>query len=617
MSAAPHQYDPGQGSPPFSPDALLLEVTHLRTELTHLRDVVDTQRNVIASLTAERDAHKALRDNPRLTPTRKHTLEVVYELMGCPLGASPATRPHPDTIISHQKIAERLGISPKQVSRHMADMDEDRWLKRVKATSTHPETGAPITHYYYSPVEGEEYLATVASPSQLVEGRDPTTSKLAADAKNAEQKRKLIEARCPVCKTTDCTIHCSKGHVTHMDDAKEARPARHLSLVPCAHPTPEAPDNSAVREDSSLTQNAAPVREETSPLNLSSDGMYSADDSTAMAEEPVREDSSLTLQAAVAVLSPAVTRHPDAVRMRGGKPKYLSIKRALAESDIEAHLRGSQTYGAGVLYEVGGRTRTHAVVWDEDGRFDRLMRAAARLDDAGLRPLLCQNPANPERGHLWLLFSAPCDPAWAIAAAERLAPELRDVDERFPDLKEKGGARVRLPGGAYVTADGRRLPTRIAAGTADGPGEWLDGTTPAAWALIGMALSNPAILAATFVPREERPKPRAPWRPKHGVVIRAPHEDNDIFAQFNTQNPIEHLVDVSRENKFKAPWRDEATPSVHVYDDGHWHDFGPDGRHGKDAFDLWCALRGYWDTGANKPDRKAGIAALKTSGGVV
>jgi len=609
MSASARDYT---NDPRFSAgesDDLSSEVSRLRTENTHLREIVDTQRTIITTLKAEHNAHKALRDNPNLTPTRKQTLEVVYELMHCPLGTSPATRPYPDSIISHEKVAQRLGVSTKQVSRHLADMDEDGWLKRTKVTSTSPESGAPITHYRYAPVEGNQYLATVGAPDQLIERHDPTTSKLAADAKKAKDRRRLIEARCPVCKTTDCTIHCSNGHATHMDNIEEAQPQRALSIVRNVPETDEEP----VREDSSLTQNAPVVTEEMSPLYLSSEGTYSGEESSLTGSSSSGTAvSSLTLRTAVAVLAPAVTRHPDAVKMLGLKgKKYLSIKRSLTEADIEAHLLGKQTYGAGVLGEPLDEASVQALVWDEDGRFDRLIRAAGRLDRAGLRPVLVQNPTDPKRGHMWLLFSAPCAPAWAIAAAERIAPELHDVQERFPNLNEKGGARVRLLGGAYVTDTGRRLPTQVAAGTKNGPRAWLDGTTPEAWALIGAAVSDPAILATTFVPREDRPKLRPA---RHAPPLRrrplTPGQGDEFFAGFNAQNPIESMVDIDRRGFFTAPWRPERTASVHVYADGmRWKDFGPDKR-GGDAFDLWCALNGYWPAGADRPDRKAAYGAL-------
>jgi hypothetical protein len=85
------------------------------------------------------------------------------------------------------------------------------------------------------------------------------------------------------------------------------------------------------------------------------------------------------------------------------------------------------------------------------------------------------------------------------------------------------------------------------------------------------------------------------------------------FAGFNRDHPIESMVEVGRDGKFKAPWREERTPSVHVYPDGHWFDFGEQ-RWGRDAFDLWCAMNGYWNSGSNRADRKAGVRAQRGGG---
>jgi len=621
----------------------------LTRETAQLREVNETQRAVIVDLKARLDAHKALRDNPHVTLTRKAVLEVAYDSMGCPLGTSPATRPYPDTIISHEKIAQKLGVSSRQVGKHLADLATDRLLKRQQVTSVNPENGKPVTHYRYAPIEGAEYVATLANPGTLIQDHDPGVSKLAAEAKVAKERRaKLVAARCPVCHTTDCAIHCVNGHVTPMDDVPDARATspRHLTLVPApviedSSITGDAGDKanratassagnagggttvSSVMEDSSpsyLLRIKGEIAEESSiterlgapalPAPPAADTSLSDDG----AAEPTgaMEDSSIALQAALAALTPCVTRHPDGVKMHGGKAmKYLSIKRSLTPADIASHMRGVATFGGGLLWDTPEGTRTQALVWDSDDDFPRLERSARRLDHAGLRPLLIQNPIDPKRGHLWVIFTAPCPPAWAIAAAERLAPELRALDERFPNLTSKDGLRIRLPGGSYVLPDGTRRPVRVTAGTVDGPGPWLDGTAPEAWALIGAAGSDPAILRATFVPRDERPQ--APKRrPKAGVrQVHAPRGGGAFFAGFNAENPIESMVTVDRRGFFSAPWRDERTPSVHVYADGkRWKDFGPSDR-GGDSFDLWCALNGYWAEGTEKPDRRAAYRALQ------
>lgn len=53
-----------------------------------------------------------------------------------------------------------------------------------------------------------------------------------------------------------------------------------------------------------------------------------------------------------------------------------------------------------------------------------------------------------------------------------------------------------------------------------------------------------------------------------------------MVEEFKRNNPIDTIVErygnqqVGRDHKIFAPWRAEATPSVHIYEDGSWHDFG-------------------------------------------
>jgi DNA primase len=53
-----------------------------------------------------------------------------------------------------------------------------------------------------------------------------------------------------------------------------------------------------------------------------------------------------------------------------------------------------------------------------------------------------------------------------------------------------------------------------------------------------------------------------------------------MVEDFKRNNPIDAIIErygnqqVGRDHKIFAPWRAEATPSVHIYEDGSWHDFG-------------------------------------------
>jgi DNA primase len=61
------------------------------------------------------------------------------------------------------------------------------------------------------------------------------------------------------------------------------------------------------------------------------------------------------------------------------------------------------------------------------------------------------------------------------------------------------------------------------------------------------------------------------------------------FESIRQDNPLEATVQrltgqpIIR-HKIRAPWRSDSDPSVHIYDDGHWHDFGS-GR-GGDVLDF-------------------------------
>lgn len=61
------------------------------------------------------------------------------------------------------------------------------------------------------------------------------------------------------------------------------------------------------------------------------------------------------------------------------------------------------------------------------------------------------------------------------------------------------------------------------------------------------------------------------------------------IAALKQAHPLEHVVQRLTgqpivKHKIRAPWRSDSTPSVHIYDDGKWHDFGT-GLHG-DVLDF-------------------------------
>ena len=117
-----------------APD-LASEVVSLRAENAQLRERVKTQQQLIASSKSERDTLYELARNPQVSPTRKLALMLTYDFMGCPLGTSPAGRRQEDRAITHDTIEGCLGISDRQVGKHMSDMVADGWLRRKEAKS--------------------------------------------------------------------------------------------------------------------------------------------------------------------------------------------------------------------------------------------------------------------------------------------------------------------------------------------------------------------------------------------------------------------------------------------------------------------------------------------------
>jgi hypothetical protein len=191
--------------------------------------------------------------------------------------------------------------------------------------------------------------------------------------------------------------------------------------------------------------------------------------------------------------------------------------------------------------------------------------------------------------------------AQAFAAAEHIAPDLREVKERFPEGKN----RIRAPGGSYVPLGSTAKPVRLAAVT-DGPLHWFEGTSPEAWRIIAGSVSSGGILMSTWVPPRSRPMP-PPKRPEPRPFV---SDGPNPFTDWARRNPVRTLVDVDAHGYFLASWRNERTASVKVYANESWHDYGPDQRHGVDSFDLWCSLNGFWDDATNKPERGKAARSL-------
>lgn len=64
------------------------------------------------------------------------------------------------------------------------------------------------------------------------------------------------------------------------------------------------------------------------------------------------------------------------------------------------------------------------------------------------------------------------------------------------------------------------------------------------------------------------------------LIARYIEQRNRVVEDFKRNNSIDQIVEqyshqtVGRDHKIFAPWRQEATPSVHIYADGTWWDYG-------------------------------------------
>ncbi len=564
------------------------------------RDDLPTVDERIAQL--ERDNARLKRDNALLKEQDRCTRELLHNASIPPVarllvleglwqaGAAPgrpaALRASEWTRTSIKSIAQRMGVSPRTAERFWPNI-MDMGFVRYRTLKEVDDKGAWTSTSYIAPSEGENWLRTGAAPGQVRYGGQTQAHKTEATRQAAKR------LACPECGSDDVGVVCRAcGTITPADELPRAprpvwRSRRHRT------------DNLSVPYNNHQFNEG---NEETPDRQLVG---------------PV--DTVDPLTSAVAVLTPIVAGCECPVvmqpRKRDDDNKYLSLKRPLMVDDIRAHLQGCTTYGSSLCWPdigVDSERGARAIAWDADHDIKPLVTAAIGLARRGLRPLIVRNPAKESSGHLWLLFDEPVDPTAAMAAVEHIAPELRDVPERFPDPTSPHGKRLRLPGGVYLPIGSAPVPVQVAEAPNGGAPTWVDGTTPEAWSIIAGSVSRAAILHATYVPlvaRPKRPQPRRLMQKR--PALRLVGGENP-FERFNAAHSIDSLVEVGRDGTFKAPWRDERTASVHVYPDGHWHDFGPDQRHGKDAFDLWCAIEGHWDTGANRPDRRAALRALRT-----
>jgi ribosomal protein L32 len=603
---------------------------------------------------------RELMSNPHMSPPQKVVGYNALIATGAAPGRTAVARPKEHMPVTIGTIARRSGLTTNQAGTQIQTLVVNGLLRKQRTYErldgeTDEKTGKPKVraHISLAPPDGEDWTQTWGNPARI-EHLTPAESLIKDRQRKSEERKrvkaiKAVLAECPSCGCADLDqlrLVCkSCGTSTPAAELKQVpvpdggdgaaavgtaergglasgesggRPARHTVIVESGMTTDSGALYTNDSTDSMTTESV--VIDPLSPESVVTESMIT---DCGVTDGPVADDADGEhdpLSAAVSVLAPAFTPFPNHIVMRcrhqEGEDKYYTRHHKLTRELIEQHLRGKATLGAGLLaadlFSLDGCT-ARVLAWDSDDDLHCLINGGMRLRRWGLYPLLVQNPTKAASGHLFLLFSRPVDPTAALAAAETIGRELRAVPERFPDPNTTTGGRLRLPGGVYLPVGGTPVPVRVALAPEVGQPAWVDATTVEGLRVIAGAVSDPAILEATYVPPELRPKPRVAPRARPPLRSPAPGRmagSDDFFARFNREHPLESMVDIGRDHKFSAPWREERTPSVHVYDDGHWHDFGPDGRHGKDAFDLYCAINGYWDTATNKPDRKAAYRAL-------
>jgi len=595
----------------------------------YLRIPTQILGSLLRDLNATKRELKATQDflaNPNIKPVQKIVSYNALSIAGAAPGRPATERAAEYTDTTRGLVAYRSGMSAGQVGPHIqAAAVAGLIRKQTYRTFEIDANGKPIPrqHARLAPPDGQGWVETWANPRQIKAIAPP--QRLLDDRMrktDARARVKAILAECPNCHSPNVELRCKRcGVITHVDEI--------AAVAPLSAPR-DAPPIVQNAESASWTQGAAGTVQNADSGLLRYDSYHSAE-SASWTDTPVGSvdvaqgeespaPSVSPLDAAVAVIAPAVIDYPNHIRMLARRVdsdnKYTTIDTHLTEALVADHLTGRRSLGAGLCqpaaFQAGARY-ARAIAFDSDTDLRPLTRGAARLARAGLRPLLVRNPAKAASGHLWLFFDDVIDANAALAAVRTIAPDLAEVKEMFPNPGASNGHRIRLPGGYYLPVGAPRVAVDVARGDESGRPVWVPGVAQEGLAVIGGALSRAAILQHTFVPPARRLKlTYAADAPpvKRRETVKVSGEGRAFFDRFNAQNPLDSMVTVNHQKKFRAPWRTEEVASVHVYPDGSWHDFGKDKRHGKDAFDLWCGLNNYWDVAANKPDRKAAYRFL-------
>ncbi len=622
-----HAYtEPATSTPAATPNPLMplfLAMSRRQGELA---------RRVEESAARDRETRAYLKRGDIEPGPKLLYLQMAYDLDHGPGSPPPTERPREFKTIVNGWMTKTTGMNERAVGAWLEaatnpEMTPAPLFRRRAHYEKNPITGNVATVYQYAPVEGRTWAETWGTASTMPvpltnrrreKDRDKAEALREKRADEIATARRIIAAACPHCGSADVFLVCRAcGTKTHADEIADAgtpaarRATRKQGGVADESDIPSKTNyqlspNQGMDESDITPPEAEPARVAAAPAVV-------ADESDITPPE--------ALAAALRVVVPAVLPYPNHIVMKGQPGlKYLTEEGPLTGDLLAAHFLGTATYGAGLCWPdpamKSGRAAL-AIAWDSDDELGRLIRGANLLRRRGLAPLVVKNPSKPNSGHLWLFFDAPVDPTDALARAEQIAPCLRapEVPERFPSPTTTGekapGGRIRLPGGRYLTAGAPAVNVLVALAPEIGAPAWLDGTTPEGWAAIAGAVTHAPDLLVTWVDPAHRPRaPKAPPVQERALsVAQAAGGSGTFFKTFNAQNRISEMVRVNRRGFFKSPWHTDTEPSCKVSPGGLWCDYSRD-KKGGDAFDLWCALHGFWPDKAERPDRKAAYAFL-------
>ncbi len=273
---------------------------------------------------------------------------------------------------------------------------------------------------------------------------------------------------------------------------------------------------------------------------------------------------------------------------RSDTGRYVSVKKPLNLTLVEAHLQGDLTLGA---YALNGQSLAKWICLDADDKpqWDNLWRMAHRLHRQGVTSYL-----EPSRrgGHLWLFLSPiPGEQARRFGLQLQAEHDLLDV-ELFPkqdELKTGPGSLVRLPLGIH-RKDGRRyyflkLNGQPLADTIRAQIELLASPTLVPEGFVRQLLAQ----APETSPRVATPQ-FIPWDDDHHLPeIDLPLSER-LKSRISVYEFASRFVELDERGRGKCPFHDDTHASFSIdRQRNYWHCFAGCG--GGSLIDFWAKWR--------------------------